>query len=386
MCSKTPRTLCLLHALRVRIPFNSKEFTWLLIFCLLFTGAVFHVSNNRTYSSTIHALKNHANPDSAKKICQNVRILFYNVENLYDPYDDSTTMDDEFTPTGRKHWTYGKFQAKLNHLARTLISVSRWDTLGLIGFCEIENRFVLNKLIYDTPIKPYGYRIIHRDSPDARGVDVAAIYQPKKLKLISFRYFPIRFPFDTTARTRDILYVKALLFGTDTIHLFVNHWPSRMGGQDESSPRRNFVACRLRTLMDSIRDRIPGCAVIAMGDLNDEPGDESIRRRLGAAVSYPDTSCYYNLMGMKNLPWTEGTIKYHGRWSIFDQFIVSRSMLDGTSALYTAPALAGVCKLPFLVKEDASYFGDQLSRTYIGPRYNGGFSDHLPVTVEIRKR
>jgi hypothetical protein len=359
---------------------------WLWVICQLFTGVLIHASNHLTYSSEIPSLKNYANPDSAGKNCQNVRILFYNVENLYDPYDDSTTLDDEFTPAGKKHWTYGKFQAKLNHLARTLISISRWDTLGFIGFCEIENRFVLNKLIYDTPLKPYGYRIIHRDSPDARGVDVAALYQPKKLKIILLRYFPIRFPFDTIARTRDILYVKALLFGADTLHLFVNHWPSRMGGQEESSPRRNFVARRLRALMDSLRQRDRLCAILAMGDLNDEPGDESIRRKLGAAISYPDTSKFFNLMGLKDLPWTEGTIKYHGRWSIFDQFIVSRSMLDGTSSLYTTPALAGVCKLPFLVKEDASYFGDQLSRTYIGPRYNGGFSDHLPVTVEIRKR
>jgi hypothetical protein len=312
--------------------------------------------------------------------------MFYNVENLYDPYNDTTILDDEFTAEGKKHWTYRKFREKITRVARTVIAAGGWDTVAFAGFCEVENRYVLNKLIYDSPLRSYGFRIIHHDSPDARGVDVAALYQPQKMRLLGFRYFSILFPFDTAARTRDILYVKAVLFETDTIHLFVNHWPSRRGGQGASSPRRNFVAARLRALMDSVQGASPGCVLVAFGDLNDEPGDESIRKYLGAGTDPGDTGRYLNLMGMKHLKWTEGTIRYRSRWSVFDQYIVSRNMLDGNSSLVTSPALAVICRFPFLLEDDPSFFGMKLDRTYVGPRYHGGFSDHLPVLLEIRKR
>ena len=149
--------------------------------------------------------------DSTPSSRQNVRIAFYNTENLYDPYDDTTTLDNEFTREGLKHWTYGKFRAKLNHLAKTMIAMMGNDTLAFIGLCEVENKYVLNKLVYDSPLKSWHYRIIHHDSPDARGVDVAALYHPKKLTIIKYRYITVTFPFDTLSKTRDILYMKGLL-------------------------------------------------------------------------------------------------------------------------------------------------------------------------------
>ena len=321
-------------------------------------------------------------PDTLPPTRQNVSIMFYNVENLYDPYDDSTTLDDEFTREGSKKYTWGKFRAKLNHLAKTVTTAGGWDTLAFIGLCEVENRYVLNKLIYETTIKRFGYRIIHKDSPDARGVDVAALYHPSKMKLLSFKYFRVIFPFDTTIRTRDLLYVKGLLFGCDTVHLFVNHWPSRMGGKELSDKRRNYVAGMVRGIVDSI---LPASNIILMGDFNDEPADSSLRVHLGAATAKNDTSLLFNLMGLKNLKWTEGTIRYRGSWSTFDQFVVTGTMLDGRSGLQTGPEEATICRFPFLLQEDQTWFGDKLNRTYIGPRFNGGFSDHLPVMLRIRK-
>jgi hypothetical protein len=362
------------------------------------------------FSLTIPSAFNkfHANPDTLPQVRQNVSLMFYNVENLYDPYDDSTTLDDEFTRDGAKNYTWGKFRIKLNHLAKTIITAGGWDTVAFIGMCEVENRYVLNKLIYETPITPYGYRIIHRDSPDARGVDVAALYNPKKMKLLAYKYYPVRFPGDTSLRTRDILYVKALLFGTDTLHIFVNHWPSRRGGQEESAWRRNYVAGMVRGMVDSIAlcpppappkgggssvKSEPDCLmggqipnILLMGDFNDEPSDESLRISLGAALRETDTSCLYNLMALKRLKWTEGTIRYRGRWSIFDQFVVSESMLHGRSDLQTGPGEVTICRFPFLVEEDPTWFGEKLNRTYIGPRFNGGFSDHLPVMLRIWKK
>jgi hypothetical protein len=322
--------------------------------------------------------------DPPPPVRQNVRIAFYNTENLYDPYDDTTTLDNEFTREGLKHWTYGKFRAKLNHLAKVIIAMMEHDTLAFIGLCEVENKFVLNKLVYDSPLKSWHYRIIHHDSPDARGVDVVALYHPKKLSIIRYRYITVTFPFDTLAKTREILYIKGLLTQGDTIHLMVNHWPSRRGGEAGSEPRRVFVAGMLKHLSDSILHDNPLAAVVMMGDLNDEPVNRSVREVLGAGTDTAGTSdtSLVNMMALLRLPWNEGTLKYRGRWNIFDQFIVSGNMLNGNGALHLSPASAGIFRASFLMEEDRSYFGDRLNRTYIGPGYHGGFSDHLPVYLD----
>jgi hypothetical protein len=358
--------------------------------------------------------KNCTKPDTTPSSRQNVSILFYNVENLYDPYDDSLTLDDEFTREGAKSYTWSKFRAKLNHLSKTLIAAGGDDTLAFIGLCEVENRYVLNKLIYQTAINRFGYRIIHHDSPDTRGVDVAALYHPKKMKLLSYRYYPVIFPFDTSIRTRELLYVKVLLFNSDTLHIFVNHWPSRRGGQEESEGRRAWVAGYLRHIIDSISGvtappappeggvTIPSLGgnrpmggqppsniehqtsnILIMGDFNDEPSDASLRVHLGAATEANDTSRLFNLMALKKLKWTEGTIRYRGRWSTFDQFVVSKRLLDGSSGLQTGPEEITICRFPFLLQEDPTWFGESLNRTYAGPRYLGGYSDHLPILIRI---
>jgi len=331
-------------------------------------------------------------PDTLTFSGQNVSVMFYNVENLYDPYDDSTTLDDEFTRNGAKNYTWGKFRIKLNHLAKTIITAGGWDTVAFIGMCEGENRYVLNKLIYETPLRTYGYRIIHHDSPDARGVDVAALYNPQKMKVLGYRYYTVHFPGDSTIRTREILVVKALVFGADTLHFIVNHWPSRRGGQEESSGRRNYVAAMVRGIVDSLliengkltienECRTPN--IIIMGDFNDEPSDASLRITLGAALRETDTSYLYNLMALKELKWTEGTIRYRGRWSTFDQFIVTPALLNGSGGLLTSGKDVTICRFPFLLQEDPTWFGETLSRTYAGPRFLGGFSDHLPVLIRI---
>lgn len=332
----------------------------------------------------LFTLKNHANTDTLSGVRQNVSILFYNVENLYDPYNDTVTLDDDFTRGGKMNYTWSRFRSKLDHLSKTLITACGRDTLAFIGLCEVENRYVLNKLIYETPLKSYGYRILHHDSPDARGVDVAALYNPKKMKILYWTTYPVRFPQDPSIRTRDILYVKALLFGADTLHLFVNHWPSRRGGQAESAWRRNHAATMIRNLADSvfIQDSAPN--ILITGDFNDDPIDESLHIHLGAALSANDTSRLFNLTGMKGLKWNEGTIRYRGRWSTFDQFIVSGSLLTGSGGLVTAPGEVLICRFPFLLEEDPTWFGESLSRTYAGPRFLGGYSDHLPVLIRIR--
>lgn len=330
---------------------------------------------------------------------QIVRIAFWNVENLYDPFDDTTKLDDEFTKSGLKKWSWGKFMRKLNHVAKTILAIGKWAPPPLVGLCEVENRYVLNKLIYETPLKPFKYKFIHHESPDMRGVDVALLYRPDVFRLIASRSTSIRFPFDTVAQTREILMVKGTLFDSDTIVLLINHWPSRRGGNLASQPRRNYVARVLRGLADSVQHRpvpdsqpTPGAGqysnIVIMGDFNDEPFDASLVMGLGAKndTSQCEPFSLYNLMGIRNRNRKEGTLKYRDQWSTFDQFIISGTLLKGISGIAAGPDAAGVFSASFLMEEDNTWFGEKLNRTYTGPRYNGGFSDHLPVYLDIRNK
>jgi hypothetical protein len=354
------------------------------IFCFVFFPGVSQILSKRQITGIT---KNPANVTSPGKKSQNVRIIFYNVENLYDPYNDTTKMDDEFTARGIKRWNYSKFTEKLFHLSRVILAAGEWDPPAIAGMCEIENLYVLRKLVYDTPLKSVKYKIIHYDSPDARGVDVALIYRPEKFRVLSSKNFRVRFPFDTLARTRDILYIKGIIFSSDTIHLFVNHWPSRRGGYKESSPRRNFVAGLLKSKTDSLFMKNPNSNIIIMGDFNDEPGNESL---FGILKAKPDSidpgpTDLINLMYAKMKDWTHGTIKYQGKWSIFDQFIVSGALLSPGNGIHTSVRDAHIFTGEFLLNDDARFLGDKLNRTYVGPRYNGGYSDHLPIFLDLWK-
>ena len=325
-----------------------------------------------------------ANLDSLQRSGQNVRIVFWNVENLYDPYDDTTTLDDEFTSSDARHWSYSKFRKKLNLLSKTLITAGGWEPPAIVGMCEVENRYVLKKLIYETPLSAWKYRILHHESPDARGIDVAMIYRPDRFILHLSKTISIRFPFDTTAQTREILLVQGMLFNSDTLYVLINHWPSRRGGYAESQPRRNHVAGVLRAITDSILTKDPVANILIMGDFNDEPDKESIFAILGATgdTVSRNSGNLVNLMSPKLNK--QGTIKYQGAWSILDQFIVSGPLFRGSNGLKSCFTDACILKFSFLLSDDPRYFSSKPDRTYIGPRYNGGFSDHLPIRLEIR--
>ena len=356
----------------------------LIFITLLFFSLKGSTQNNLTNGRQVYPSENHANLDSIQKRSQNVRIVFWNVENLYDPYDDSTKLDDEFTSGGMKRWTYSRFRQKLNHLAKSLLAIGRWEPPAAVGLCEVENRYVLNKLIYDSPLKPFKYKYIHHESPDLRGVDVALLYRPDKMKILANRSISIRFPFDTLSQTREILMVKGILFDQDTIHLLINHWPSRRGGTLASQPRRNYVAGVLRQLVDSIQAHGSGQTVVIMGDFNDEPDSESITGHLLARcdTSGMKTLDLVNLMFPKMKK--EGTHKYQGQWAMLDQFMVTANLFLGTQNLRADYSMVHICREAFLLQEDTRFFGDKPLRTYTGPKYTGGFSDHLPVYLDIR--
>jgi hypothetical protein len=312
--------------------------------------------------------------------------MFYNVENLFDIHDDPETADEEFTPIGIRHWTNRRLNKKLVNLSKVILNSTGWPTPHLIALCEVENRYVLEKLLKDTPLKTCTYKIIHKDSPDTRGIDVALLYNSNEFYPLDYMYFPLKGNTDTILATREILYVSGILGDADTIHIFVNHWPSRYSGLLESVEGRHIAAQTLRTCIDSVQTRYVNPKIIVAGDFNDQPFDESIALFLKAEKPTGD----FENNRLYNLSWPMikediKTMKYQMQWAVFDQLIVSGSLMKPENGLYTMTDWAMIAQLPYLLEKDVRYGGMKLNRTYIGYRYHGGFSDHLPVLLKLRQ-
>ncbi|MFC1734163.1 endonuclease/exonuclease/phosphatase family protein [candidate division KSB1 bacterium] len=312
-----------------------------------------------------------------------VRIVFYNVENLFDIHDDSLVRDDDFTTEGRNKWDYYKYINKLTLIYKTLVAIGGWEMPGIIGFCEVENRYVLDQLIDHTPLSQYNYEIVHQESPDERGIDVALLYRPAKFEVVHYQAIHVNFPFDTEDKTRDILYVKGLLLDKDTLHLYVNHWPSRSGGVEKSNPKRAEAAKLLKQHSDSILQIIPSSKIVIMGDLNDEPGDESIINYLNARSDTTAINSSELIDLMTFLPKGEGTHKYRGNWHYLDHFIITGSLINNSTKLQLSKNGVQVFKAPFLLEDDQTNLGKKPFRTFAGPNYLGGFSDHLPIFIDL---
>lgn len=308
------------------------------------------------------------------------RLMFYNVENYFDSFDDSLTNDNEFLPDGIRNWNYSRFLKKRNNIYKTIMAVGAWEPPAIIGLCEIENRFVLNQLVYETPFAQFDYRIIHEESPDRRGIDVALLFNPKVFKVLDHQTITINFPFAPETKTRDILYVKGLVFGKDTLHIFVNHWPSRYGGELSSRPKRIFVAQQLAKHIDSILQKNNDAAIVVMGDFNDYPFNQSIKDELKAGRD-KDSNRLVNLMPENN--YQIGTNKYDGEWGILDQIMVSFGLLLQDKPIFV-DGKAQIFDADFLLREDAKFLGKMPFRTFLGMKYSGGFSDHLPVFVDFK--
>lgn len=313
------------------------------------------------------------------------RFVFYNLENLFDTRDDPLTNDDEFTPEGARHWTSTRLYSKLNNISKTFYAIGETGLPAVIGVCEIENRYVLNKLVFDTPLKKSHYNIIHKDSPDRRGIDVAMLYQEKSFSIASYRYIQVSNSEDTSLRTREILYAKGVLNMADTCHILVNHWPSRSGGINQTEPKRKAAALVVRSIVDSLFAADPASKIIIMGDFNDEPDDASISEVLHAVddTTQIRDGILFNMMGRFEGSAVTGTHKYQEEWSVFDQVIVSGGLFHPENVLYSCTGCAGIFMADFLLTDDENNFGKKPLRTYVGMKWEGGFSDHLPVFIDI---
>ncbi len=309
---------------------------------------------------------------------ENIKVMFYNVENLFDVYNDPVKADQEFTPGGERRWNNSRYYSKINRISKAIIALGQWQPPDLIGLCEVENKKVLQDLVYETPLKRSGYKIVHSESNDRRGIDVAVLYRPVLLKLIGRRSLRIEFRDDTAYRSRDILYAKFLSFDVDTLHVFVNHWPSKYGGVLNTEPRRMDAATALRDQLDSLFRNSNDPAIIAMGDLNDGPGSDVLSYLLDS--TFCDGSNMLPLLEKSN-----GTIKFRGNWLQYDHLLVSPVLADSLNGLYIPGMKGYVYADDFLMERDNRFPGFKPFRTFIGYRYNGGFSDHLPVYTIIKK-
>lgn len=311
------------------------------------------------------------------------RFGFYNVENLFDTVDDPVIWDEEFTPDGKKKWTEDRYQKKLNQLAKV---INGMQSPALLGLCEVENRGVIQDLINTDALKEKKYQIDHYDSPDKRGIDVALIFNPAVFSRIESQAIPIKIPIEFTPdlpdyTTRDILYSKLLWQKKDTLHVFVNHWPSRRGGLKASEPKRTYVASQLKKKIDSLFSVQPDAAILVMGDFNDETDNNSILKSLDAHQD--DTSLQpstlYNCMAKMDQQKT-GTYNYRGNWNMLDQMIVSTTLLQKKNKPFVKNA--AIYREEWMMYKNKKY-GATPNRTYGGPNYYGGFSDHLPVYLEV---
>ena len=310
-------------------------------------------------------------------------IIFYNVENLFDTRDDPATSDEEFTPQSTRHWTRQRFELKLKMIYKSLIAAGEGQFPDIIGLAEVENLWVIEQLISQTPLDKGSYGIIHKESPDLRGIDVALLYRKDRLKPVDYEFLPVSDSGKDAFKSRDILHFTGLL-GTGKIHFFVNHWPSRSGGYIETREKREIAAGILRLSVDSLLKKDPKTNILIMGDFNASPEEKCLTSTL-KALPYPGMGNSSFLINLSNL-WTrrgaEGTIRNAGQWEIFDQMICSRNLLTN-KALRILPNEGGICNFSFLLEPDPTYLGKKPFRTYMGPVYHGGISDHLPVKIYI---
>lgn len=312
------------------------------------------------------------------------RVMFYNVENLFDTKDDPAKNDDEFLPDGGMRWTNYKYWEKLRNITRVITAVGGMQSPALVGLCEVENDSVIFDLTRRSPLRAQGYEYIITNSPDQRGVDVALLYQRHQFNLLEKNEYEIIFSDKAARPTRNLLHAVGKVINGDTIDVFVCHWPSRSGGQQESEPARLDAARLLRAKTDSIFAIRQRANIVIMGDFNDHPDNKSLYETLGAEGlkgPYRNHSLY-NMFYHRMRENEFGTYSFQGRWEILDQFIVSGNLLTQDNPLRIKNNSAHVFKADFLLR-DGRYGNKEPFRTHLGPRYLGGFSDHLPIFMDI---
>ena len=309
------------------------------------------------------------------------RIIFYNVENLFDTIKDPETHDEDFLPTAKSKWDSKKYQVKLDHISKVLAAMLDSIQPIAIGLSEVENRKVIEDLLAQPAMQKFNLGIIHHDSPDERGIDVALLYNKDVLAEVFDAFLRVDFSFDTLDKTRDIVYFKGYMTEQFPIYFFVNHWPSRRAANGDSEKKRLTAAMVLKAKIDDIYKGDPMARIVIMGDLNDNPDNKSVTYLCAGNYKYPLNQ---NLVDLMKLPQSrhEFTLKYHDENNLFDQFIVSKNLMTSENPYYIMNSAAHIYKPLWIMYDDPKY-GLVPSRTYLGNYWVGGYSDHLPIYFDI---
>jgi endonuclease/exonuclease/phosphatase family metal-dependent hydrolase len=318
------------------------------------------------------------------------RVMSYNVENLFDTEKAPDKNDNDFLPTGNRHWTPGRYYHKLQQIAQVISAAGEWDTPALVGLCEVENDSVLLHLLHRTPLKRQQYRYCRTHGQDTRGINVALLYQRDKFAYTGHTEYQVRFSRKQHKQTRNILHVWGNVITGHILDIFVCHFPSRYGGEKESETDRFDAARTLRSLCDSLQQIRPYPQIIIMGDFNDTPEDKSMTDILTATFhnqQTPDNALsdrsLYNLFADRTQRHHPGSHKYQGEWSQLDQILISANLTDTTASMHLKPDSPHIFAPDFLLTNDKTWRGKRPYRTFYGYKYEGGYSDHLPIIADF---
>lgn len=318
---------------------------------------------------------------------QRFRVMAYNVENLFDTRRDTLKDDREFLPDALRRWTPARYWRKLDRVAAVIAATGQDALPALVALCEVENDTVLVDLTRRSALRSAGYRYAMTDSPDRRGMDVALLYQPGLFRLITA--YPVRIASAANgyAPTRDLLYAKGRLLSGDTLHVVVCHLPSKAGGTRDGRQHRRLAMLRLRGVADSLFRDSPRVRLLVAGDFNATLAERALFHgllegdgngwdavRLCPLESIPPVALYGQ---------ARGTYRYKGEWESLDHLFVSENLLDTAASVFTYRHSARIADFPFLLEPDETYGGYRVRRTYTGPAYKGGYSDHLPLFVDL---
>lgn len=320
---------------------------------------------------------------SAAEAPKEMAVAFYNLENLFDTEDDPNKDDQEFLPSSAQQWTPDRYKQKLTNLASVIQKLGDADGPELLGVCEIENRKVLEDLAAQPALKDRNYQVIHFEGPDERSIDVALLYKNGVFRVLEQKAIPVILP-DAKDKTRDLLQVKGTLAG-DTLTIFVNHWPSKRGGADESDPKRQAVASLVRRLVDTELIQNPGAKILLMGDFNDTPDSKAIAEGLNAVNNTnPEPALQLYNAFAHFVDEKKGSYNYKGAWDMIDQMMLSKNLLAKKGLQYV-PNSATIYQEDRILEPEGKFKGSPL-RTYAGKKYMGGYSDHLPIYITLTTR
>ncbi len=328
---------------------------------------------------------------TSKPTSKKISIAFYNLENLFDTVDGENN-DKDFLPNGVKHWTQERYNKKLANMSDIISTLANGQAPDVLGVCEVENRAVVKDLISQEKIRRYGYRIVHFDSPDKRGIDCALLYKPNKFKFISAKDHPVRLKGESHILTRGILEVNGYI-DNEPVSILVGHWPSRSGGEAASMPRRMQAAQVMKKVADKILAKNAQQKVILMGDFNDDPVSPSVVEGLKTVASSKSIKSHKQLFNVMLKLYNSGygTLAYRDTWNLFDNIVVSGNLIKEKSNRWhvirdeRTKAYGHITQNPKLIQKIGHFKGYPF-RTFSGDTFQNGYSDHFPVYIILERK